>query len=163
MMVARSRLAAAAAVVTASFFAFVLWPKSSSATAEEVIRRKMVNMARAADGKDLSYIMDQVSDRFSSPEGWQREDLHRVLAGQILRGSWVRVFPADVKVVVTSGTTATVSGKFIFGRSNAVHLKDLARESVMSSFAVEAKVEKEGDEWKFIFASHREIDPSEFL
>lgn len=163
MTIARSKLVAGAAIAVAAALTFALWPRSSSANVEELIRHKVVKMARAAEEKDLGYIMDQVSDRFTSAEGWHKADLRAVLAGQVLRGNWLRVFPADLKIFVTSSTTATFSGKFIFGRSTATNLKDLARESGMSSYAIDAKLEKEGDEWRFVSASHREISPSEFL
>jgi len=64
---------------------------------------------------------------------------------------------------VTSPSTASFSGKFIFGRSNAATLKELAKESELSSYAIEAKLEKERDDWKFLSAKHRPIDPAEFL
>ncbi len=163
MTVARSRLVAAAVVLIAAALTFGLWTRGSSTGAEELIQQKAIKMARAAEKKELGYIMDQVSDRFTSAEGWQKSDLRAVLAGQLLRGNWVRVFPANLKVTLTSSSTAAFSGKFIFGRSTATSLKDLARESAMSSYAIDAKLEKEGDEWKFVSASHREIDPSEFL
>jgi len=163
MTIARSKLVAATVVAVAGALTFALWPRSSSANVEELIRHKAVKMARAAEEKDLGYIMDQVSDRFTSAEGWHKSELRGVLAAQLMRGNWLRVFPADLKILVTSSTTATFSGKFIFGRSTATNLKDLARESGMISYAIDAKLEKEGEEWRFVSASHREISPSEFL
>ncbi|HME91697.1 MAG TPA: hypothetical protein VKE49_09750 [Myxococcaceae bacterium] len=163
MSIARSKLVAGAVIAVAGALAFALWPRSSSANVEELIRQKAVKMARAAEQKDLSYIMDQVSERFVSAEGWRKSELRGVLAGQLLRGNWLRVFPADLKVAVNSSTSATFSGKFIFGRSTATNLKDLVRDSAMSSYAIDAKLEKEGEDWKFVSASHREINPSEFL
>lgn len=163
MNIARSKLVALAVIGLVAPLLFVLWPRSSSASVEELIRRKVVKMARAAEEKDLGYIMDQVSDRFTSAEGWNKSELKAVLAGQLLRGNWVRVFPADIKVSVTSSSTASFSGKFIFGRSTATTLKDLAKESGISSYAIQAKLEREAEEWKIVSAAHREISPSEFL
>jgi hypothetical protein len=162
MTLSRSKLFAALFVVLAATVVALLWPKGSQASSEELIRQKVIKMARAAEKRDLAYIIDQVSDRFAFEEGGKRE-LHQLLAAQLLRGNWLRVFAVDLAVTVTSASTASFSGKFIFGRSNAATLKELAKESELSSYAIEAKLEKERDDWKFVAAKHRPIDPTEFL
>ncbi len=162
MTLSRSKLLALLFVAAAAIVAMLVGSKGSPASAEELIRQKAIKMARAAEQKDLGYIMDQVSERFGF-EGGGKHELHQLLAGQMLRGNWLRVFVVDVTVTPTSPTTATFSGKFIFGRSKATTLKELAKESELSSYAIEAKLEKERDNWKFVSAKHRSIDPTEFL
>jgi hypothetical protein len=163
MTASRSKILAVLFVVVAAAVVVLLWPKGSQASSEELIRQKVIKMARAAEKKDLGLIMDQVSERFVFDEGGSKRDLHQLLVAQMLRGNWLRVFAVDLAVTVTSPNTATFSGKFIFGRSNATTLKELAKESELSSYAVEAKLEKEQDDWKFVSAKHRPIDPAEFL
>lgn len=162
MTVSRSKLLTGLFVAAAAVVVVLLWPKGAQMSSEELIRQKVIKMARAAEKKDLGYVMDQVSERFDF-EGGGKRDLHQFLAAQILRGNWLRVFVVDMAVTMTSPTTATFSGKFIFGRSKATTLKDLAKESEISSYLIEAKLEKERDDWKFITARHRPIDPAEFL
>ena len=53
------------------------------------------------------------------------------------------------------------TGKFIFARSEAKELKDLAKDSVMDAQQIDAKLEKEADgEWRFVTASHASVDPT---
>ena len=163
MTLSRSKLFAALVVALAAAVVVLLWPKGSQASSEELIRQKVIKMARAAKKKDVSYIMEQISERFTFDEGGSKRDLHQLLVAQLMRGNWLRVFAVDLAVTVTSPSTASFSGKFIFGRSNAATLKELAKESELSSYAIEAKLEKERDDWKFVSAKHRSIDPAEFL
>jgi len=162
MTISRSKLLTVLFVAAAAAVVVLLWPKGSQTSSEELIRQKVIKMARATEQKDLGYVMDQVSDRFDF-EGGGKRDLHQFLAAQVLRGNWLRVFVVDVGVTMTSPTAATFSGKFIFGRSKATTLKELAKQSEVSSYLIEAKLEKERDDWKFITARHRPIDPAEFL
>jgi len=159
----RSKLFAALVVAVAAAVVVLLWPKGSQASSEELIRQKVIKMARAAEKKDVSYIMEQISERFTFDDGGSKRDLHQLLVAELMRGNWLRVFAVDLAVTVTSPSTASFSGKFIFGRSNAATLKELAKESELSSYAIEAKLEKERDDWKFLSAKHRPIDPAEFL
>jgi len=163
MILSRSKMVAVLVVALAATAVVLLWPKGSQASSEELIRQKAIKMARAAESKDLSYIMDQVSERFVFEEGGGKRDLHQLLAAQMMRGTWLRVFVVDLAVTVTTPTTAVLTGKYIFGRSRASTLKELAKESEVSSYAIDAKLEKEQDDWKFVAAKHRPIDPSEFL
>jgi len=163
MTLSRSKLFAALVVALAAAVVVLLWPKGSQASSEELIRQKVIKMARAAEKKDVSSIMEQISERFTFDEGGSKRDLHQLLVAQLMRGNWLRVFAVDLAVTVTSPSTASFSGKFIFGRSNAATLKELAKESELSSYAIEAKLEKERDDWKFVSAKHRPIDPAEFL
>jgi hypothetical protein len=163
MTLTRAKWATGIFIAVAAVLGFVLWPKGTAASIEDLVRQKVVVMARAAEKKDLGFIMDQVSERFVSAEGWHKQELKQVLAYQLLRGNWVRVFIVDLKTSATSPNSATMSGKFIFGRSEATSLKELAKSTDMSSYLIQAKLEKEGDQWKFVSAIHRALDPSEFL
>lgn len=158
-MLPRPRLLIVALLLVAAAVAFLVWPRGE-VPAEEQLRRKAVQLARAAEEKDLAFVMEQVSERFRGAEGLSKQELKGVLAGQLLRGSWVRIFLTDLSVTLTSGTSAEVSAKFIFGRSEAERLEDLAKESVLASYAVEAKAEKEADgEWRFVSARYRQAEP----
>ena len=131
---------------------YALWP-SASDSPEEQIRRKVIQMSRSAEKKDLGFVLEQVSDKFRTTDGWTKQELRGFLASQILRGNWVRVFVVDTKVRVV-GDTADFSGKFVFGRSEAASLENLARESVMGSYRVDAALTRESDgEWRFTGAS----------
>src|SRR5262249_8996313 len=149
MTLSRGKLLWVSFVGVAAALVVLLWPKGSRQSPEELIRQKVIKMARAAEKKDVGDIMEQISDRFAFEEGG-KGGLPQLLVGRLLQGNWLRVFVVATAVNVTSGSTATFSGKFIFGRSKAATLKELAKESELSSCAIEAKLEKEGDEWKFV-------------
>jgi hypothetical protein len=156
----RGKLLGALLAIAVAALVVVLWPRSQP-DAKTLIERKAVNMTRAAEEKDLGFVMDQVSERFKSDEGWSKQDTKGVLAAQVFRGNWVRVFLTDMNVTVTSPSTAEFSGKFIFGRSEAKELKDLAKDSILSAERVDARLEKEPDgEWRFVWAKHQSIDPA---
>lgn len=137
-----------------------LWPRHPESP-EEQIRREVVAITRAAEERKVSEVVDRVSDRFRSADGWDKQELKGVLAAQLLRGSWVRIFTTELKISVTNSTSAEMKGKFIFGRSDAAELKDLARESVLESYEVDATLKKESDgQWRFVSAKHHPFDPS---
>ena len=160
----RGRLLAAAIAVAAGVLTYVLVARGSP-PAEEVIRRKAIAMADAAERKDLAFIMKQLSQYFRSEDGSvSRDEVRGLLGAQLLRGQWVRVMTADLDVKVTSESVAYFHGTYIFARSKAKTLKELARESVIGAYEITAKVELEADgEWRFVSASWKEADPASLL
>jgi hypothetical protein len=158
--VTRGRLLAAAIAVVAGVVTYVLVSRPPPAP-EELLRRKAVAMADAAEKKDLDFIMKQLSGRFRTEDGSTRDDVRLLLAGQLFRGEWVRVMTANIEVAMTSAGSADFHGTYIFGRSKAKTLKDLAKESVISAYEITGRVELEADgEWRFVHASWRNADPS---
>ena len=156
----RGRLLAAVLAVVAGAAVYLLVARKP-VPADEVIRRKAVAMADAAEQKDLDFILQQLSGRFRTEDGSTRDDVRLLLAGQLFRGEWVRVMTANLDVVVTSATTADFHGTYVFGRSKAKTLKDLAKESEISAYEITAQVALEADgEWRFTTASWKTADPS---
>ena len=159
----RGRLVAAAIALAAGGLTYLLVARES-VTPEEQIRRKAVAMADAAERKELGFIMEQLSPRFQTDDGSSRDDVKGLLAAQLLRGEWVRVMTANVDVAMTSPSSADFHGTYIFGRSKAKQLKDLAKESVIAAYEITAKVEREADgEWRFVSASWSPADPASLL
>jgi hypothetical protein len=163
VQVARSKVIAVGLALATALLTFVLWPKSPQST-EDILKQKAVQMARAAEKKELSFILEQVSDRFRSAEGWDKDSLKGVLAAQILRGNWVRVFPVGLDVKVHSSTEAELLGTFVFGRSEATDVRDLPKDSVLNAYAIETQAVREPDgEWRFVSAKHRMVDASDLF
>lgn len=160
----RGRLLAAAIAVAAGVLTYVLVARGSP-PAEEVIRRQAIAMAAAAERKDLAFIMEQLSQHFRSEDGSvSRDEVRGILAAQLLRGEWVRVMTSDLDVKVTTETAAYFHGTYIFARSKAKTLKELARESVIGAWEITARVELEADgEWRFVSASWKPADPASLL
>jgi hypothetical protein len=140
-----------------------LWPQPEPGV-KEAITRKVVQMTAAAERKDMAELMDGVSDGFRSGEGWNKQQLKGVLLGQVLRGSWVRVFVRDLQVTELSPTRGDVQVKIIFGRSEAEQLEQLAQDSVLSAYLIEGTFEKQEDgEWRVVQAKHRSLNPTELF
>jgi hypothetical protein len=140
-----------------------LWPREEPGV-KEAITRKVVKMTDAAERKDMAELMEGVSDTFQSGEGWNKQQVKGVLVGQVLRGSWVRVFVKDLTVTEVNPTRGDVQMKIIFGRSEADQLENLARESVLSAYLIEGTFEKQGDgEWRVTHARHRSLSPTELI
>jgi hypothetical protein len=161
--VTRGRLLAAIVAVAAGVATYLLVARPATPP-EELIRRKAVAMADAAEKRDLGFIMKQVSEQFRTADGYRREDVRQMLAAQLLRGEWVRVMTANVDVTMTSQVSADFRGTYLFGRSRAKELKDLAKESVIAAYQVTGEVKREADgEWRFVSASWEQVEPATLL
>ncbi|RJS27095.1 hypothetical protein DRW03_01570 [Corallococcus sp. H22C18031201] len=161
--VTRSRVVAGGLALVAAFLVLCFWPREEPGV-KDAITRQIINMTRAAEEKNVGAVMEGVSERFKTTDGWNRQDVHRILAAQVLRGQWVRIFTTDIDVQEVSPTQGDFRARFIFGRSQADKLEDLARESVLNAYAIEGTFEKEADgAWRVVKAKHRQLDPAELL
>lgn len=137
-----------------------LWPKPALSV-EEAVEQRLAALSHSAEEKDLSALSDGLSEQFRSTQGWNREDARRVVAGQVLRGTWLRVFVVDVEVEERSPTEAAFVAKFIFARSEAERFSDLAKENVTSAYRIEGTFVKEADgTWRITRAAHRALSPA---
>ncbi len=159
----RNRLIGLGLAIAAGALVLILWPRQP-ASVEDLITQKVMNMVRAAEDKALGDVMAEISEKFRSEEGWSKDEVKGVMAAQLFRGNWVRIFPTGLKVTVLSVDEAQMNGTFLFGRSNAKQLAELARDSVMSAYEIEAKAQREADgAWRFVWARHRPVDGSALL
>jgi hypothetical protein len=153
-------LAAGAVAVVAGL---LLWPKRERPVHEQVEQR-CIQMLRAAEMREVGTLMDWISEGFRGASGMGRDELRTVLLEQLGRENWVRIFMTDLSVDVESPARALAHARFVFGRSDARSLRDLARDSVMSAWAVDATLAREGDgEWRVVSESHRSLSPDELL
>ena len=158
MEIPASRAIGVGLAVAVGLLVLGLWPRAHPRP-EELIRQEVIALTVAAEQKKLSTVMEDVSERFTTPDGWAKEDLKGYLAAQLLGGTWVRIFTVNLDVALTGSSSATASGKFIFGRSEAKALEQLAKQSVMSAYAIDAKLEKEPDgRWRVVWARYQPIE-----
>ncbi|MBN8231446.1 hypothetical protein JYK02_28430 [Corallococcus macrosporus] len=163
MVLTRARVVSGMAAVAAAALVLYFWPREEPGVKDAVTQR-IIAMTRFAEDKDVGEVMEGVSERFKTAEGWSKQDVHRILAAQVLRGQWVRIFTTDIDVHEVSPTQGDFQARFIFGRSQAEKLEDLARDSVLNAYAIEGTFEKEADgEWRVVKAKQRRLDPSELL
>ena len=124
-------------------------------SAEDTVRERVLTMARAAEDRKLGTLMEGVSSRFHTADGLSRDELKGLLAAQLFAGRWLRVYPMKLEVRQTSPTQVEVAGTFILGRSRAVAVKDLLRDTSAQSERVDATFEREPDgEWRAVSAAH---------
>lgn len=159
----RSQLIAAGLAIGVALLVFLLWPKRES-DPRELIKQKAIQMARAAEAKDASTIMENISEQFQAGSFGGRDQVKGLIFGQVMMGTWVRVFIVNIDVAMDGADQADMVGKFVFGRSEAARVEDLGKDSSLSARRIEAKWKKEADgEWRIITASQRELNPAEML
>jgi hypothetical protein len=159
----RSRVIGVALALLVGGGVLLLWPREEPSV-EEAIQRKIISMTRSAEEKNVAALMEGVSERFQSGQGWKKEQLRGVLVGQVLRGQWVRIFTTELSVMEVSPRRGDFTVKFIFHRSEAQELAQIARESVLNAWEVAGTFEKEQDgEWRVVEARHRQLAPTELL
>jgi hypothetical protein len=163
MVLSRGQVLGLALALLAAGAVLAFWPRQEPEVTE-AIRRQVVRMTAAAERRDVAELMEGVSERFRSGEGWDKRQARGVLVGQVLRGTWVRVFVRDLEVTELSPTRGHFQLKVLFGRSEADELERLARESVLSAWLIEGTFEKEADgQWRVVQAKHRAMSASELL
>ncbi|MCE9666709.1 hypothetical protein LY474_02685 [Myxococcus stipitatus] len=159
----RSRVMGVALALVAAGAVLYFWPRKEPGVVE-AITRQVITMTREAEAKDVSGVMEGVSERFKSDSGWSKQDVRRVLTAQVLRGQWVRVFTTNLEVHEVTPSQGDFQARFIFGRSQAEKLEDLAAESVLSAYLIEGTFEKEEDgTWRVVRAKYRPLDAAELL
>ncbi|QDE96511.1 hypothetical protein BHS05_12030 [Myxococcus xanthus] len=163
--VTRSQVVGGVLALLAAGAVLYFWPRQQL-TVEEAIRRQVVVMTRAAEGKDVGGVMEHVSERFRSngQGGWSKKDVRGILTAQVLRGQWVRVFVTNLEVREVSPSEGEFQARFIFGRSQAEKVEDLAADSVLNAYLIEGAFEKEEDgEWRVVRARPESISPADLL
>lgn len=163
MTVTRSRVVGLVLALLAGGLVLVFWPRSEPPV-QEAITRKIIEMTRAAEQKDVSGVMEGVSDRFKGGEGWGKDQVKGMLVAQVLRGQWLRIFHTDLEVTEVSPTQGDFSVRFIFARSDAQQLEQLGQDAVLNAWQVEGTFEKEQDgQWRVVVARNRRLEPSELF
>jgi hypothetical protein len=164
LTLSRSRVVGVGLALLAAGAVLFFWPRAEPGV-QEAITRRVVELTRAAEDKDVGGVMEAVSERFRSDSGaWGKKEVRGVLAAQVLRGQWVRVFMTNLEVHEVSPTKGDFQARFIFGRSEAEKVQDLAADSVLNAYLIEGSFEKEADgEWRVVRAKHRPLNPADLL
>ena len=154
---------AAAAAACAGAAVYLSWGTAPPPGPEEAVRRHVVEMARAAEARDVAALMERVSPDFNAPEFGDRDALRGLLAGLLLRGEWVRAWPVDVRVTLSQAHAARVDLRVVLGRSTAARLEDLGKDTALSGYRVELDFRQEGGAWRITSAAARGLSPAELI
>jgi len=152
-----------AAAVAVLLAAWLLWPRRPLDD-EAQIRRMIARTAEQAAQKDVSGIVEAVSERYRG-EGGDKRELKRYLLGYLMRSEVVAAIPANVQLVqpVADGK-AKVSLVVLLARTPAKKVEDLRQEELIGAHRIEADLEKEdGTEWRAVTATRRQASPEDWL
>ena len=141
----------------------LLWPEEPL-SAEEQVRRRIVQMSGAARERDVGGVMEGISESFRSDTGgWDQRSLRAMVAGHLLRGQYLRIFTdvRDLDAVDPSRVEAEVN--LYFARSDAEALEQLAAQSVVSAWKIRATFGQEDGDWRVIRASHQRLESLELF
>jgi hypothetical protein len=164
LSLSRSRVVGIGLALLAAGAVLFLWPRQEPGV-QDAVTRRIVQLTRGAEEKDVGAVMEGVSERFRHDNGgWDKKGVRGVLTAQVLRGQWVRIFMTNLEVREVSPTQGDFQARFIFGRSQAEKLEDLAAESVLNAWLIEGTFEKEADgEWRVVRAKHSRLEPADLL
>jgi hypothetical protein len=140
------------------------WSSRRPVSPEEAVRRQVIKLTRAAEERDVAGVMDEVSQRFRSEDGWGRDELKGYLAGQMLSGRWLKIFLTRSEVEVKGPGEVDFVGTFVFGQSKAKTVWELAKEARYAAERVDATFEREDDgEWRVVRAAHQPVSQAELM
>lgn len=163
LTMSRSRVVGVVLALLAAGLVLAFWPRPEPGV-KEAITREIISMTRAAQEKDVGDIMERVSESFQTDRGWKKQQLRGVLAGQVLRGQWVRVFTTNLDVTEVSPSQGDFRVKIIFGRSPGERVEDLSRETILGAYLIEGTFDKEQDgQWRVVRARYQPLDATDLL
>jgi hypothetical protein len=160
--VRRSIVVAGAAVAVVG--AVLLWRASSAPprSDEDQIRALFEDAAKAAEERRVSDVVAAVSERFAG-EGIDRRGVKQLVAAHVLRGEWVRVAIAGVRVAVDGGRASAIADAvFARGGARGKPLADLLT-SEAAAHRFECALEREDAGWRVVSARWRSITIREAL
>lgn len=158
------RLVLAAIAGLALLGAGIVWRVLSrpEPTDEERIRALFLASARAAEEKRAGDAVAPLSERFRSEGGWDRSEVKRAIAGAALRGAWVAVSVAGDRIEV-EGDGARAALHVVAVRSGkGMALAELLPRDA-TALRIDARLLREGDEWRVVGAAWREIPLAQAL
>jgi len=149
----RNRLAI---VLVAGILATVLVYRACSGddepvTEEDRIRLAFDEVARLADEKDVSGLLEYLADDYRDAQRATKQDVRRMLVGYFLRARSIGVYFRDLRVTVHSEIEAEAQLRAILTRGQGMVGEVIPTNAVVFDFWLD--LEKRDDEWKI--TSHR--------
>lgn len=120
-------------------------------TDEDRIRAAFDEVARLADEKDLSGLLEYISEDYRDAQRATKQDLRRMLAAYFLRSRSVGVYFRDVGVTMHSEAEAEVQLRAILTRGQGMVGEVIPTNAAVYDFWLE--LDKLDGAWKII--SHR--------
>jgi len=151
----KARLPLLLAAVVFVLVTWRLWPRGALSPEEE-IRALVARCVVAAEDRELGVITEAMAPRFSGPQGASRDEVKGLLLGLLMRNrEIVGVFNPSLEVTVDAPDRAHLSGKFVFARVKAKSIDGVPEGGVLSSYRIDAALEKADGHWLFVKADAR--------
>ena len=128
---------------------------------EELIRTLYADAVRAAEERRVSDAVAGVSERFQG-QGLDRRGLKQLVAGQALRGNWLVVRIAGLRIEVTGDTARAVLDLVATRAGAGKALADLM-PSEGNAWRVDCRLEREPEGWRIVGATWVEETLAEAL
>ncbi len=142
------------AVLAASAVLY-FWPRKPGSP-EEQIRALFTRCVQAAEERKLDVIAESMAPEFKA-HGASKDEVRQMLAYQLLRDrETVAVLNPSLDVTVESDTTGKVVAELVFARTKDKPADQLAPESVVAAYHLEARVERREGKWLFVSAEYRQ-------
>jgi len=150
----RSRLFVAVAFAVAVALAWKLWPRHVSD--EDQIRALVADVARKAGEKDVSGVMEHVSEAYRG-EGGDKRELKAMLLGYLMRSGVVAVLPSNLQFTrPPAGDEAAIAFLVVLARTPAKSAADLPVDQLLGSHQIAAELTREGGVWRVTRAERRQ-------
>ena len=151
----RGRLALGVLGLALAVGVYALWPHVSSP--EESVRAAVQDMERGLERRDAADVLSHVSEQFRSSTLGDRADLRRVVLGEVLRGSGLKVVTLQAEVQPESDGRVRWVGRVAAARAGGAGLAALT-EAQTGQFHVEALFADENGEWRLVEATVTPVD-----
>ena len=132
-----------------------LWPRNPGSP-EEQIRALFARCVRAAEERKLEVISDSMVPEFKA-HGATKDEVRQMLAYQLLRDrETVAVLNPSLDVSLEGDSAGKVVAELVFARTRDKPADQLAPESVVAAYHLEARVERREGKWLFVSAEYRQ-------
>jgi len=149
------------AVLGVLLAAWLLWPKKPLDD-EALIRAAIAEMAEQAGERNVSGIVEHVSESYQGEAGNKR-DLKAYLLGYLMQSGAVAAVPARVDVKLEGAQAAQVSLVVLLARTPAKKAEEIGPEQLVGTHRIEARFAKEAGVWKVVDATRRDATPGDLL
>jgi hypothetical protein len=124
---------------------------------EEVIRKLITNIQIAAEEKDTSAIMKNVSESYNDPQGMTRESLKKLLRGYFFVYPRISVYLNYLQVTVTGASASAKFQAVLTSGQNKGSIADVIPHS-LGVYRFDVSLAKQSGKWEITSAGWAPID-----
>lgn len=128
---------------------------------ETQIRRAIEAAAAAAEKKDVSGVMELISEDFKS-RGMTHGEVKRLVFGQLRVGDWQRVMLLRTVVALEDETRAKAETTVVLARGNAQSIADAVNAN-SGTYRFELGFRKESAGWKVVEVDYQRASVKDLL